>query len=273
MTTLISWAVYRAGQATRPNSIYITSDSRITWGSHTTYWDGGRKIFTCRVEPHMFGYCGDVVFPSLVVAQIVSAIDNGVLFESTTSAEEKHEIVYTSLKKSFERRRDTPDQDFSILHALRMSENATRLFAVWQVSYHSKQREWQSIPMPIPATTGLIAVLGSGKASVKKHIDRWTKSDVGARSSAFFSGFCDALFSAEDKYSGGMPQIGALNPGSHAQIIGFIDNDAHYLHGLEVVPMKTLHRIKWCDRHFQNINPSTLKRPAKARRLKRPSGL
>lgn len=270
---LVSWAVHRAGQASQPTSIYFTSDSRITWGSHTTYWDGGRKVFACRIEPHMFAYCGDVVFPSLVLAQIVSAIDNGVLFESNANAEQKHAVICTSLKKSFERRRDTPDQDFSILHALRMGENAERHFAVWHVSYSCKRKKWQSTSLPIPSTTGLIAVLGSGESSVKKHIDRWTASDVGARSSAFFSGFCDALFSTEDKYSGGMPQIAALNPGSHAQIIGFIDDDAHYLHGLEVIPAKTLGRLKWRDRHFQNIDPLTLKQDAAARRLKRPSGL
>lgn len=61
----------------------------------------GRKVFTCRIEPHMFGYCGDVVFPSLAIAQIVSAIDNGVLFRAKASADDKHEAVYASLKKSF----------------------------------------------------------------------------------------------------------------------------------------------------------------------------
>jgi hypothetical protein len=241
MTTLVSWATYKAGQVGAPNSIYIVSDSRVTWGTPKSYWDGGRKVFTCRIEPHMFGYCGDVVFPSLVLAQIVSAIDNGVLFGIKATAEEKHDVVYASVKKSFHRRRDTPDQDFSILHALRMGENTTRKFSVWQISYDSKQKEWRSKPLAIPTTTGIIGILGSGKVSVKKHIDRWIKSDVGARSSAFFSGFCDALFSAEDEHSGGVPQIGALNPGSHAQIIGFINDGAHYLHGLGPVDSHRSH--------------------------------
>jgi hypothetical protein len=70
-----------------------------------------------------------------------------------------------------------------------------------------------------------------------------------------------------------VPQIGALTPGSHAQIIGFIDKGTHYLHGLEVIPVETLHRIRWFDRQFQNVNPSTMKRGARARRLERPSGL
>jgi hypothetical protein len=220
MTALVSWATYKAGQTSAPNSIYIVSDSRITWGTHRASWDGGRKVFTCRIEPHMFGYCGDVVFPSLAIAQIVSAIDNGVLFQAKASADEKHEAVYASLIKSFQRRRDTPDQDFWILHALRMGEDATRSFSVRQISYDASQRKWQSVPLLIPPTTGILAILGSGKVSVKRHIDRWLNSSVGGRGSAIFSGFCDALFSGEDKHSGGMPQIRALNPGSHTQIIG-----------------------------------------------------
>src|SRR4051794_9784665 len=157
MTTLISWATYIAGQANAPSSIYIVSDSRITWGTHNRYWDGGRKVFTCCIEPHMFGYCGDVVFPSLVLAQIASAIDNGVLFRSAASAEEKNEVVFSSLKKSFQRRRDTPDQSFSILHALRTGTDATRNFFIWQISYDSKKREWQNRSLTIPRTTDIIA--------------------------------------------------------------------------------------------------------------------
>ena len=45
--------------------IYLASDSRITWGSANRRWDAGRKLFTSDKSSHAFGYCGDVVFPSL----------------------------------------------------------------------------------------------------------------------------------------------------------------------------------------------------------------
>ena len=50
MTTLVCWAAYMAGKANSPNSIYIASDSRITWGAPKKYWDGARKVFTCRID-------------------------------------------------------------------------------------------------------------------------------------------------------------------------------------------------------------------------------
>jgi hypothetical protein len=163
-------------------------------------------------------------------------------------------VVYDSLKTSFGLKHNTPDQDFWILHALRMGEKHERKFLVWEIYYDSKRKGWRNTSLPIPASTGLIKVLGSGAACAQKHIDRWINSAVGGRSSAIFSGFCDALFSGEDKHSGGMPQIGALTPGSHAQMLGFIDGNKHYLQGLQVIQVKTLHRIHWVDRYFQNMN-------------------
>ncbi|MCG2633063.1 hypothetical protein L6654_41675 [Bradyrhizobium sp. WYCCWR 13023] len=221
----------------------------------------------------MFGYCGDVVFPSLVLAQIVSAIDNGVLFRSTADAQEKQDVICEALKTSFTRRNGTPDQDFSILHLMRAGEEESREFYGWEISYAVKARRWHSKSLEVPMTTGVVSLIGSGKPFARKYIDRWVNSDVGNRGSAIFSGFCDSLFSNEDQYSGGMPQVAALNKGSHAQIIGFIEKGRHYLNGLQILPARSLHRIKWTDRYFQDINPTTMQRKTGARRRIRPVGL
>jgi hypothetical protein len=274
MTSLLCWATYREGEAATPSSIYVASDSRITWGGPNRLWDGARKVFTCRIEPHVYGYSGDVVFPSLAIAQIVSAIDNGALFPKGANAELMHEIVLASLTVSFQRRHQTPDQDFSILHVLRTGKNKRRRFSVRQISYDSKRKEWKSVTSVIPAKTDTIAILGSGGTSVKKHMHKWRASDAWGRSAAIFSGFCDALFSAEDRYSGGMPQLGAVNPGSHAQIIGFVDDDgALYLHGLAVSPVKTMRRIRWFNRDFEDRDPLTNELRPGARRFPRPKGI
>jgi len=86
MTTLIAWIVYSAtGERPElPRAIYVASDSRITWGSQARRWDAGRKVFNPSKAPHIFGYCGDVVFPSLVLGQVISAIDNNIMFEART---------------------------------------------------------------------------------------------------------------------------------------------------------------------------------------------
>ena len=57
MTTLISWVGI---DQRRPTSLYLASDSRISWGSQHHRWDVGRKLFSCKVSADIFGYCGDV---------------------------------------------------------------------------------------------------------------------------------------------------------------------------------------------------------------------
>ncbi len=50
----------------KPASIYIVSDSKITWTDNKKKiladFDFGRKVFGCKNSPDIFGYCGDVGF-------------------------------------------------------------------------------------------------------------------------------------------------------------------------------------------------------------------
>jgi hypothetical protein len=69
MTTIVTWA---AVDTHGVSSIYIASDSRISWGA-TTVWDSGRKTFASQDCPFVFGYWGDVLFP-----RDGSAADRGV---------------------------------------------------------------------------------------------------------------------------------------------------------------------------------------------------
>jgi len=87
MTTVIAWISYSdTGESPDlPRAMYMASDSRITWGSRVRRWDAGRKIFSPFKEPHIFEYWGDVVFPSLVLGQLVSAIDHGILAHRRSS--------------------------------------------------------------------------------------------------------------------------------------------------------------------------------------------
>ena len=73
MTSLASWiGIDSRGQS----SIYIVSDSRISW-SENAVWNYGRKVFASRATPEIFGYCGDVLFPSMFLSQVVDSISIG----------------------------------------------------------------------------------------------------------------------------------------------------------------------------------------------------
>jgi hypothetical protein len=89
MTTLFSWlSVDNRG----PSSIYIVSDSRITWGSSGKRWDSGRKVFATK-SADIFGYCGEVLFPSLVLSQLGDLIDRDILWSSDCAAENRHSKI------------------------------------------------------------------------------------------------------------------------------------------------------------------------------------
>ena len=79
MTLLASWL---AVDSRAPSAVYIMSDSRISWDNRA-FFDYGKKVFGCKNYPDIFGYCGDVLFPSIVLNQIVDIADHGLLFDNS----------------------------------------------------------------------------------------------------------------------------------------------------------------------------------------------
>jgi hypothetical protein len=70
MTSLVSWI---GVDSLAPASIYLASDSRISWGNRLT-WDYSRKLFASRNHPEILGYFGDVLFPSQVLGQLIDLV-------------------------------------------------------------------------------------------------------------------------------------------------------------------------------------------------------
>ena len=97
MTLLASWIGI---DSRKPSSIYIMSDSRISWGK-TAKFDFGKKVFGCKNSPDIFGYCGDVLFPSIVLNQLIDIADQGLLFGDDWTCEQKSQAVIKKLIQSF----------------------------------------------------------------------------------------------------------------------------------------------------------------------------
>jgi len=273
MTTLVSWVAYSTtGERPElPRAIYIASDSRITWGSESLRWDAGRKVFNSRENPHIFGYCGDVVFPSLVLGQIVTAIDNDILFERNLTPDQKHERIYETIKSSYLQGHKHPITDFSIVHAYRSVTWPDTEFVFWCISYKAKTDVWISQKIDLPKKTDIIISLGSGAQSAKSHESRWQQSDVSGTSRSFFSAFCDAIASGGDKLSGGVPQLCALYPQLQPKSVGIIKDGRYFLHGMEFKQGEALSNIEWKDELFRDINPTTGNLKKGARPFVRPA--
>lgn len=273
MTTLIAWISYsNTGQSAHlPRAIYVASDSRITWGSAARRWEAGRKVFTPLKEPHIFGYCGDVVFPSLALGQVIAAIDYGILFSAEANADDKNEIIFETIKESHRQRLNVPEQSFKILHIHRIQNWPSTTFAAWVISYDAATALWSCNKVALPSATGIVIALGTGAGAAKSHASKWAESDVGGTSRAIFSAFCDALTSGADPLSGGVPQISALYTENAPRPLGYVENGLMFLHGLQLGPSGTFDNIEWRDRLFQRVDPIMLSPITGARRFARPS--
>ncbi len=78
-----------------PASLYIITDSRITWTKPSERWDWGRKTFRSLSSPDIFGYCGDAYFVPIALGQILDLIALDVVRLSGLPADERHLIIFT----------------------------------------------------------------------------------------------------------------------------------------------------------------------------------
>ncbi len=255
MTTLISWiGIDQRG----PASLYLASDSRISWGSQDHRWDVGRKLFTCRGSADIFGYCGDVLFPSLVLGQFTEAIDRNLVFAPNDNAESRHASLVSMLKLSFQNRHNAPDYDFEILHAARENEGMGAVFRIWRLTHRASSRPWTDDEIPLSHShSGLVAVLGSGSSSVAEFDRKISQTPQGRTSRAVFWAFCDALKSKQDPLSGGAPQLSGLYRKGAAKVFGLLYSGQRYFQGL---PLEhgMFDKIEWRDELFQRISAENL---------------
>lgn len=273
MTTLLAWISYTTtGERPElPRALYIASDSRLTWDRYSAQWDAGRKLFAPVAAPHLFGYSGDVIFPSLILSQITSAIDQGILFSVDADPEDKHEAILESIKLSHSVRRNFPDDDFTIIHACRTHGWPNTSFACWEIAYFKHEKRWRNTRLSLPKKTRTIRVVGTGASAARDKISQWDDSYVKGTNRAIFSAFAEAIASNSDPKSGGVPQLSALYTEGHPRVLGYIKNGEAYLHGLRFNSGDLLNNIEWRDELFQRINPSTGKITKGARRFARPS--
>jgi hypothetical protein len=264
LTTLIAWiAIDQRG----PSALYFATDSRVTWGSGERRWDVGRKLFSCKDSPDIFGYVGEVIFPSLVLGQLIDAADHNLLIGSDDEAESRHAMFVRTIKSSFAHRHNAPDYDFQILHATRMAAGMTATFRVWRLAYSVVARAWSDEDIRLPSDrSGLVIALGSGASSVETHDKRLVATPQGRTSRATFWAFCDALKSKIDPLSGGPPQLLGMYRTHGPKAFGILFDGRRYFQGLPLNDAIRFDGVEWRDEYFQRIDGETLQVIAGAQR-------
>lgn len=270
MTTLASWAgVDSRGIA----SLYIVSDSRFTIsGTEKVHTNAGQKVYVCSNEPHLFGFCGSVYFPSTVLPFVVQEIDTNQLFTEEDDLSVRQQKVLDLLDKRMGQMLRTPEgkyiSNFNILHAGRGNVGLKSSFRLWRISW-TPFASWQVSDIPMPTHSKLLYEDGSGVTALRVEHDTWQKSDVSRTSRAIFSAFCDALHAGRDKYSGGAPQLGGLFRKFAGQQFGVVFDRRPYYKG-KLITSTPPAGTEWFNETFERTDPVTGARLPKAQRQPRP---
>lgn len=264
VTALIAWIGYDSRTA---SSLNLASDSRISFGSGR--WDYGRKIFALQNRPEIFGYCGEVLFPSQVLGQLSSMLERDLLASSSV-IDERTSAIRDFLALSVARYPTSAARPFSIIYAVRKGLGTQALFSLYQFDC-SRQRQITLRELPLP-NPGEIYTLGSGASSVNTWFHAWSQSDVRATSRSSFCALADAIRSRQDPNTGGAPQLASiLNGLPHPRETGIVWQGERFLNGARVPPSEALRTIWWRNELFEVCDGFTGLRKTDAQRQPRPT--
>jgi hypothetical protein len=202
MTSLVAWTGIDQ-RAT--SSVYFVSDSRLTWPRKGA-WNHGRKLFASRKYPHIFGYCGDVLFPTQTLSQIVEMIDADILLGVSDKIDVCTDRIISILGSAFLTYPSAAKNKFDVLYCMREGDGVCAPFHIRQMAFVPGVQP-KVAAVKFPEHSDIVANLGSGKTSMTKAFACWKLSDVGGTSRAVFSSFCDSLRSGADPYSAAPPQL------------------------------------------------------------------
>jgi hypothetical protein len=269
MTSFVAWV---GADSRGPASLYLASDSRISWGAGST-WDHGRKLFASTRHPDLLGYVGDVLFPSLVLSQLISAINAGALYKIGAMPDERFCCIRDTIRDSFNHLPSSARHTFTIVYGTREGEGIGARFSLWILVWNPV-RGWAESTFPLPIRSSSLWVSGSGEDAIQQWQSRWNSSSQGGTSRAVFSAFCSAISSGSDPNSGGAPQLVGLYRKGPARTIGTVAYGTAYLFGMPLphaVQAQTS-EIEWRNVTFERCD-ATGKRLPDAQRHYTPRGL
>lgn len=260
MTLLISWiGVDTHGTA----SAYIAADSRVSWGEIANF-DHGRKVFAFRCSPDILGYCGDVLFPTMVLSQITEMADRSLLFPAKASCKERFEAIKEKLIHQF---RQYPKMvegitapTLQVLHISRDPVDNSK-FASWLIQW-KREKGWAGKSISLPSFSGVLFSLGSGADEFNGNFDRYKNGPNKGTSRNVFHCFCDTLFNIRDKQCGGAPQLVGIyrKPDSPAITYGIIKDKKRYFLGVPIEDKVDFAGIEWRNDLFERCDGMTMKK-------------
>ncbi len=263
MTLIVSWA---GVDPHGPASIYIAADSRISW-PNGSFYDHGRKVFASNHSADIFAYCGDVLFPSMALSQIVDLINAGLLFAPDDPFQRRSDAVLQKLAHKFSKypyaQTSNNNPSIEIIHAGR--DFSGTKFHVNKLSWRMGQ-SWKSDQSDLPDHSDILFSSGSGNCCFRKRYAEYQNGPNKSTSRNVFHCFCDTVVSQKPTGVGGAPQLVGLirKPLSIAKTYGIINFSKRYYLGFNVDNLDNFDRIEWRNERFELCDGFTKKRKSNA---------
>ena len=272
MTLLVAWA---AVDTHGPSSIYLASDSRISWGDSATF-DRGRKVFAFKNWPDILGYCGDVLFPSIALNQIVELADAGLLFGPNFTGKQKFQAIVDKLNDLVAEypklHAGLAANSLCVIHASRESQSKQPFSCntiTWRVG-----RGWSGQAATLPEKSDVLFAVGSASATFTVNYARYRAGPTSGTSRAVFHCFCDTLGAGDDKTIGGPPQLVGIirKPGSRALTFGVVHAGQRTFLGAHIDNLRNFEAVQWRNTNFELCDGRTGERIETAQQQPDPNG-
>jgi hypothetical protein len=256
MTLIVSWAALdRKGDKNDVASMYIMSDSRISWGPNHI-WDNGRKIFNFQNHPDILGYCGDVLFITQVLSQIITLGDSCLLFNSEDTFSKKSENIFETIisqLNKFPQSKLFPS--FSIIHCGKTLKGE---FGCRNLSW-KKGDGWNTKNISPNEYSDKLIVAGSGSQEFNALYFKRFKSYERKTSREIYQCFIDTMSEIKDPLCGGPPQLAGVYRGDISKTFGIISDEKRYVLGIEIDETANFGEFEWRNELFERCNPVSKK--------------
>jgi len=226
-------------------------------------FDFGKKVFSSKEYPEILAYSGDVLFPSIVLSQIIEMIDSDILFTKSLNCNQKNKLIFEKLSYSFSKYpKIVKNNPIQIMHISRdTTVNKYPKFKCYKMSW-SNSKTHTNNKKQMPNNSDILFVLGSGNKEFSENYKRYQKGKNRNTSRNVFHCFCDTLFNIKDKNCGGSPQLVGIyrKPDTASINFGIIHNNKRYFLGSEVPKTSNFNQIEWRNDNFELCDGITMKK-------------
>ena len=146
----------------------------------------------------ILGYCGDVLFPSIALNQIVDLADAGLLFKENFTCKQKFQAIADKLNDLFRQypqlHSGLAENSLSIIHCSRDPVD-DKSFSVIAIRGLNKMGG-KGTEVSFPSNSGVLFALGTGAKHFNENLVRYNndrKNRNAGTSRSVFHCFCDTL--------------------------------------------------------------------------------